>query len=303
MHLADWAERIAPLLKIIVQIKHVFMLTPLNRDNHSPEVRKKYTTAKRRLIVLEYDGVLVPYELHYDLTTPPNDLKVLINQLSADPRNVIMLMSGRDTEHLDKFWAESSLLVAAENGAFYRVPGGSWQSLFKADNYWIDRVANAMTSLAIQYAGSFVERKTHSLVWHFRTVKHPIVAAELNQIMSAIRALNHAGQFAIVKSEFSLELRTAGIDAGSFVARWLGGQHFDFIMAIGTERLDEQLFGLLTRDAATIRVGPTDSLRANFQLRSQEEVIPFLWDFVTPAAGRESVNSSEEKTRDGNLRY
>jgi trehalose 6-phosphate synthase/phosphatase len=179
-------------------------------------------------------------------------------------------------EHLDKHWFDSPVILVAENGAYYRVPSGSWQSLFKATNDWMDRISNAINSLSFQFAGSFVERKNHSIVWHYRNVKEPIAPGELTQILAAIRALNNSQQFTIRHNEFAIELSTNGIDAGSFIARWIGGQSFDFILALGTVISETSVFPLLTDQAVTVRVGQSIDSRANYQVSKREDAILFI---------------------------
>lgn len=252
------------------------MLSALNQSFTLPEIFARYRDATRRLIIIEYDGALLPYDLHPGLTQPTAEVQNILKDLSADPRNLVMLLSGRDMEHLDKHWRSSQLILVAENGAYYRVPGGTWQSLFAADNYWIERVANALESLSFLYKDTFVERKEHSVVWHHRAMKAPMADAEIRQILSAVNALNNQGHFTVRHDEFALELSTAGIDPGSFIARWIGGQYFDFTMAIGTSRIEQSVFGLFSREACSVRVGPAVATRANFQLPSQDEVVPFL---------------------------
>jgi trehalose 6-phosphate synthase/phosphatase len=252
------------------------MLLALSQNINSSDVFAKYAEARRRLLIFEYDGVVVPYDLYPGLTKPGVDVLAPIKALSNDPRNVVMLLSGRDMEHLDMHWSTMQLILVAENGAYYRVPGGSWQSLFSADNQWIDRISNALNSLSFQFPESFVERKNHSVVWHHRAMKEPIADAELRQILTAITALNRQDQFNVRYDEFSLELSTAGIDAGSFVARWIGGQSFNFILTVGTSRLEEPIFGLFSKEACSVRVGSFQNSRANFHLSSQADVTPFL---------------------------
>lgn len=252
------------------------MLSALNQSLTAGEVFRRYRDAKRRLLIIEYDGALLPYDLNPEMTMPGSGIKNSLDDLCSDPRNVVILLSGRDMQHLDKFWASSQLILVAENGAYYRVPTGTWQSLFRADNYWIDRIANALCSLSLQYEGSFVERKNHSVVWHHRAMKEPLADAEIRRIVAAVNALNHHGQFMVRHNEFALELSTAGIDAGSFIARWIGGQFFDYTLALGTSRIEQTVFELFSKEACTVRVGAMTSSKANFHLFSQQDVVPFL---------------------------
>jgi len=265
------------------------MLSGLDQHFNPNDVREKYANSRKRLIVLEYDGVLVPYENHPDLTVPPVSLRSLLTKVAGDSRNTLMMVSGRDQQHLDKYWSDMLAILVAENGAYYRVPNGLWQSLFNSSNAWINRVENALNSLTFEYNGSFVERKKHSVVWHHRCAEPKITDAEMQGVLSAIRSLNHAGHFEVRSNEFSLELATNGIDPGSFLARWIGSQQFDFIMGIGTAQLDDFVFPLLTKHAISVRVGRFTQTRAKFHLAAQTDVESFLRELAETEALREQM--------------
>lgn len=266
------------------------MLLALNQNSSPREVSEKYMKTRRRLLVLEYDGVAVPYELHPGLTVPAEELKLTLKKLSRDPKNTIMLITGRDVDHLNKYWKDLQIILVAENGAFYKVPGGAWQSLFSTSSDWTNRVSNAMRSLAFQFPGSFIEEKNHSLVWHHRATREPVYESELRQILAAVNALNQSELFTVRYNEFALELSTTGIDPGTFLARWIGGQSFDYILAMGTIRLEESVFQLLTTDACTVRVGAMATSRANFHIEDQSGVVQFLMGLPSGSEGRLYLN-------------
>ena len=86
--------------------------------------------------------------------------------------------------------------------------------------------------------------------------------------------------FLIMDNEFTIELRTPGIDKGTFIARWVGNKYYDFILAIGDSQTDEDVFQILGKDAYSIRVGMSPFSSANFYLELQRDVLPFLQTLV-----------------------
>jgi len=137
-----------------------------------------------------------------------------------------------------------------------------------------------MNALSFQFEGTFVERKQTSITWHYRTAKRRIEYTELRQVVAAINALMKLYPFAMQHGEGYIELGARGIDAGSFLARWIGGKNFDFTMCIGEVRLDESLFGLFTQEAFLIRVSTGGFTHANYALQGQEQVLPLLSKLV-----------------------
>ena len=72
-----------------------------------------------------------------------------------------------------------------------------------------------------------------------------------------------------------LEVRSAGFGKGHAALHWLAGADFDFILAIGDDYTDEDLFRVLPPSAYTIRVGIT-STQARYNVRDPRDVIRLL---------------------------
>jgi trehalose 6-phosphate synthase/phosphatase len=72
-----------------------------------------------------------------------------------------------------------------------------------------------------------------------------------------------------------IEIRNAGIDKGLASQQWLAGNDFDFILAVGDDTMDEEMFAVLPVSAYSVRVGIART-RARFTMREQSEVLPML---------------------------
>ena len=57
-----------------------------------------------------------------------------------------------------------------------------------------------------------------------------------------------------------VEVKNANVDKGRAVSRWLNQQDWQFILSIGDDWTDEDVFRVLPESAWTIRVGDIDSL-------------------------------------------
>jgi trehalose 6-phosphate synthase/phosphatase len=240
------------------------------------DIPDRYRSARNRLIVVDYDGVLVPDPQRPGITVPTRETKAVVHQLSGDPRNTFMLMSGRDKPHLELHWSLLNVVLVAEYGAQFRDRGMSWHSLFDIDNSWMERVSAAMQTLPFQYEGTFLERKTNSIAWHFLNGEGAKATDDIPQIMDAIRTLPRHKEFDVYRVNDRVELAPRGVDPGSFLARWIGSRKFDLVIAVGGARVEESLFTILTRDAITIAVAPPATSNARYMLRSQADVVPFL---------------------------
>jgi trehalose 6-phosphate synthase/phosphatase len=235
----------------------------------------KYARATKRLLTIEYDGVLVPAELHPGLTIPDRDTKSIIDDLAADPRNTLMVLSGRDKEHLDLHWSGRNLILAAEHGAEYKNRNDKWTTFFEPDNSWIDHMERSLTQLVFQFSGSFIERRRYSISWHYGRISDRISINELREITAGIRALPSSEYFKIYQSYQCIEMRSRGMSHQAFISTWTGQQKFDFILSIG---MDESSIPVFDLSNTTIPVTlATDSIeRYTGVLDSQSDVIPTL---------------------------
>ncbi|MBI1767055.1 MAG: trehalose-phosphatase [Bacteroidetes bacterium] len=240
-----------------------------------------YNSAKSRLILLDYDGTIVPFFIRPELTVPDTTTKETVYALASDAKNQVILISGRDEEHLDVFWRDSPIILVAEHGGSSKKPGGGWESFISVNTDWIPNALRAFKALCLQYEGSHTEQKTYSIAWHYRAIANEVSNEDKLKILRVIYSLPMHEQFRVYDGEYTIELRSPGIDKGSFVVQWLGDKRFDFIMAIGDSETDEDLFKVLGKDAWTIKVGKPVQSFANFYLKNQGLVVPFIKRLVS----------------------
>ena len=56
---------------------------------------KEYKAAQKRLLLLDYDGTLVKFHKMRNKALPTKQVLNLINELSEDPSNQLVIISGR----------------------------------------------------------------------------------------------------------------------------------------------------------------------------------------------------------------
>jgi len=240
------------------------------------KVTEAYYRSRARLILLDHDGTLVPFEIHHDLTMPDSKVKSLLHLLASDPKNSVVLISGRDRVYLDTQWSNFPITLVAEHGGFYKTQNESWKAMFSYSVDWIPKTLAALNALTVQYKGSYIEEKVYSIAWHYRAIKESITESSKRQILAAIRSLPERDRFQIYDCEFTIELRTIGIDKGSFTSHWASNKYHDFVMAIGDGQTDEDLFRILGKKAYSIKVGKSNTSEAVYHVNNQTEVLPFL---------------------------
>merc|ERR1711939_376082 len=89
------------------------------------KLSESYKESDRRILILDYEGTLAPHRTSTGIPlTSPQRVLDAINELMADSKNVIYVMSGRRPEDVEAtFRTLPTLGLIAENGCFLREYG------------------------------------------------------------------------------------------------------------------------------------------------------------------------------------
>ena len=238
-----------------------------------------FKKANKRLIFLDYDGTLVPYFAAPKLARPD---QYLIKILRALSENEIVLISGRDRNTLQNWFAEVNITLVAEHGIWIKERGSEWRMIKPLMNDWKPKILPILEIYTDRLPGSFIEEKEFSLAWHYREAdpEHSsIIAKEL---------IDHLVNFTanidvqVVEGNKVIEIKNSGVNKGTIGLYYISKDNFDFICAIGDDLTDEDLFRVLPETAYSIRVGMIQS-HARYNLHSYREVRELLEELADTA--------------------
>jgi trehalose 6-phosphate synthase/phosphatase len=233
------------------------------------EIRAAYALASRRLLVLDYDGTLVPFAKRPQQAVPPQIVLDLLTTLASDPRNRLALISGRSAENLGRWFGQiPQLCLVAEHGVELRRPSAStWESLRpQASTDWKPTVMPILEHFVDRTPGSFVEEKKYALVWHYRMAEPEFGEWLANELVSMLEAMLAETELRAFRGEKIVEVKPAWANKGAAIERLLRvfpGR--DFVLAAGDDRTDEDLFERAPGNAWTVHVGPGPT-RAAFEV-------------------------------------
>lgn len=248
-------------------------------DDHSRrELLERYRSAKKRLLLLDYDGTLKPFAPTPSEAVPGKELLQLIQKLNSD-KNTIYLVSGRSATWLDMWFNSCNINMIAEHGARFKQAGGSWANEAGLSAGWKEPVRGIMQSYVDRCEFTFIEEKEFSLVWHYRNASRDeltLYAAGLIKELNGYAKLNDI-KIKVFNGNKIVEVKNSQIDKGIAVRKVLNSDNFDFIMAIGDDYTDEDMFRQLAleKNAYTIKVGNEPSY-ASFNLYTPQMVISLL---------------------------
>ncbi len=242
-----------------------------------------YQDARKRILLLNYDGTLAEYTGRPEQAAPSQPLLALLEDLSRPSKNYVALVSGRRREDIEKwFGGIAGVYLAAEHGAWIR-PFGSkeWvERVQSRSNDWKPRVIELLEQFVERAPGSLIEEKEHSVVWHYR-MTHPEfgewLAAELIGILEGM--LSETDVSAVLGQK-CVEIRPLWIHKGQVVEEILKAHgDADFRFAAGDDRTDEDMFAQLSPEDWTVRVGKGET-RARYYLPNPAHVRALLREFT-----------------------
>lgn len=219
------------------------------------ELQRRYAHASKRLLLLDYDGTLREFEPTPELAVPAPEIKVLLQKLASDSKNAVVIVSGRDHQTLDDWLGDLPVYFVAEHGMAFRAPGQDWQFADMPSTAWQSPVRQAMEESAAAVPGSLVEEKTNSLAWHYRKAGEATAEQTLAVLMAKLEDLAKEYNLRILRGNKVVEVQPVGIDKGASIRRWFDVNAYDFVLAMGDDVTDEDLFRAMPEGAWTIKIG------------------------------------------------
>lgn len=135
-----WAAVLVKMLLQQLNSKGVAKTTPFI---HAEHLDQHYANSKKRLFFFDYDGTLTPIVKTPSMAIPSESMLEAIGKLTADPKNSVFIISGRDQEFLETHMGHFERLgMSAEHGGFMREPGiHDWTNFTeKLDMSWMAEV-------------------------------------------------------------------------------------------------------------------------------------------------------------------
>ncbi|SNR59282.1 bifunctional alpha,alpha-trehalose-phosphate synthase (UDP-forming)/trehalose-phosphatase [Hymenobacter mucosus] len=263
------------------KIKQLTLATETLSTAPLMQLREEFEAAESRLLLLDYDGTLAPFNPLPQRAQPDAELLLLLQSLTANPRNRVVIISGRDRGTLQKWLGHLPVDFIAEHGVWLRAAGDDW-SLFQAlNNNWKQDIRPILEMYVARTAGSFIEDKEYSLVWHYRRADVELGAVRARDLLSHLTFMTSNTDLQVLEGNKVIEIKTAGINKGTAAARWVSQYNPDFILALGDDRTDEDTFRAMPAEAYTVKVGSSPRSQARYHLASTQEVRRLLRSLLT----------------------
>ncbi len=245
-----------------------------------PEIADKmlenFRKAAKRIIIVNYDGTLVPFVKEPDEAAPPTDLLRLLKNLNNNFYTDIVIISGRSKDILEFWLGKIPVNLTAEHGVWTREATQNKWELFKPlSNEWKEEILPILELYTDRLPGSYIEEKEYSVSWHYHKAdiwQASFLSMEVSDYLLSM--VTNMG-LQVLHGRQAIEVSNNGVNKGELAMHWLSRKSYDFVLCLGSGWLDEMLFQTMPEHAWTIGVEmmKTD---ARYVLKKQEEVIELL---------------------------
>lgn len=287
-----WAHDFVTELDII-NSKNKALKEKVIEEKAYKEIIEKYANSKKRLLILDYDGTLVPIVKQPELAIPEETLLQTLKTLAEDKKNTVVISSGRDKTFLEKWFGKINVDLAAEHGAFFKEKG-VWNEVnqiqFLPEN---DEIWDIMQHIVDKTPGSRIETKKTSLVWHYRNCDKWLADLREKQLINALMRPCARLNLQIMRGSKIVEVKAIGYNKGTEALRLLGNDNYEFVMAMGDDITDDDMFHALPEDAITIKVGSVSNI-ARYNL-PQHDTNKFLNHLIADSKTKTSRSKSKVK--------
>ncbi|XP_018492898.2 probable alpha,alpha-trehalose-phosphate synthase [UDP-forming] 7 [Raphanus sativus] len=226
----------------------VVALDPNFRKLSIPSIVSDYKRAKRRAILLDYDGTLMPQNSINK--APSQEVMDFLDALCEDEKNTVFIVSGRGRESLGEWFSPcKNVGIAAEHGYFLKWPGSEeWETCGQGTDFgWMQIVEPVMKQYTESTDGSSIEVKDSALVWQYRDADPGFGSLQSKEMLEHLESVLANEPVAVKSGHYIVEVKPQGVSKGSvsekiFSSMGEDGKPADFVLCIGDDRSDEDMF-------------------------------------------------------------
>jgi trehalose 6-phosphate synthase/phosphatase len=228
------------------------------------------------VIILDYDGTLVPLRMRPDEASPDEEVIRLIGTLAGLPGVNVHIVSGRRRTELEAWLGGLPVGLHAEHGLASRALGRvRWRRRLRKAPAWMAVARPRIQARVDAVAGSHLEEKEASLVWHYRNADPATAVVAARALRAELEtALRDTGARVDAGSAI-VEVRQTGIDKALVVEAAQAMHRGLPLVVVGDDVTDEDMFAAAPDDAVTVRVGAGQTV-ARFRLGGPDQVRALL---------------------------
>lgn len=222
-----------------------------------------YKRTKNRAILLDYDGTMMSSSSSSGSLSKNSKMEAvgILKNLCRDQKNVVFLVSGKDRKTLTEWFSGcENLGIAAEHGYFVRSSQDEeWETCVPVPDFGWKQVAEPVMQLYTETTdGSTIETKESALVWNYQYADPDFGFCQAKELLDHLESVLANEPVSVKRGQHIVEVKPQGVNKGLVAERLLKamqerGMLPDFVLCIGDDRSDEDMFEVIMR----ARAGPS----------------------------------------------
>lgn len=275
----------------------VIALDPNFRKLSVEHIVSAYKRTKNRAILLDCDGTMM---LQSSISTIPNTEAIgILNNLCGDPKNVVFVVSGKDKKTLTEGFSSCEKLgIAAEHGYFLRLShDAEWETCLPVTDFDWKQIAEPVMKLYTETTdGSTIETKESALVWNYQYADPDFGSCQAKELLDHLESVLANEPVSVKSGQHIVEVKPQGVNKGLVAERLLvtmrqKGMLPDFVLCIGDDRSDEDMFEVIIRAKGLPSLSPVAEVfactvgrkpsKAKYYLEDTTEILRMLQGLVT----------------------
>ena len=214
-----------------------------------------YQSGAARLLLLDYDGTLVQFDERPEKAVPDNDLFKMLASLAEKEESDVVIISGRRREFLERHFGELPLILIAEHGAGLKSGAGGWKPSATPDTRWKDEIRPLLELYCDRTPGAFIEEKDFSLAWDYRRSDVELASMRAMELKGNLLNMVANRNLGILEGNRVLEIKSLEVSKAKITSYLLSLKDYDFILGMGDDATDEDLFAAIPERGYSIKVG------------------------------------------------
>lgn len=217
----QWADN---FLEQLHECREENALSVSGRELSRRDMTSAYVRSSRRLIFINYEGVLAAEASIPELAYPPRELIWQLSMLTKDPRNTVVLVSARSTSVCEQWFAGllENLVLAAEYGVYIKWLGENedWHCMVpNMDTSWWEHVVPLLEYYTERTPGAYIERKESSVTWHYRDCDLDHGLWQASELLVTLRELTRSLPVSVCPGNRFLEVRPQKVSKATLFER------------------------------------------------------------------------------------
>eukprot|EP01059_Diplonema_ambulator_P028050 TRINITY_DN46761_c0_g1_i1.p1 TRINITY_DN46761_c0_g1~~TRINITY_DN46761_c0_g1_i1.p1 ORF type:complete len:905 (+),score=218.27 TRINITY_DN46761_c0_g1_i1:39-2717(+) len=239
------------------------------------EIRSEYAISRKRLLLLDWDGCMIPCTTSRGSSMTDLTRDILF-RLCDDPCNIVYIMTGRTRRDIEPLLMEfAGIGLICEHGSFIRPHKEErWVPLSRS-NAWMSNIKELLHDYSERTPGSMTEVKEVSLTWHWRDADHDFAAWMEKDLMVQLHQRMASQPFSCFIGRRSVEIHHRNASKVAAIQWVLENKcrDIDFVFAFGDDKADEDVFELI-HTTTVIRTESVDHFSA-YERHSPDHRDPF----------------------------